>query len=133
MLMKKILIICLLSSLPIVLLAKHKGGNIIHCNVTYTEFEKLANKAPKGVGRDFRTGKERYLYSLEGADIYLISGADTLDRVKSDFEGLAIFKKVANGEYVISASKEGFESVSSKVVIKDNNGKALLTFGAKTE
>ena len=125
--MKKILIICLLSSLPIVLLAKHKGGNIIHCNVTYTEFEKLANKAPKGVGRDFRTGKERYLYSLEGADIYLISGADTLDRVKSDFEGLA------NGEYVISASKEGFESVSSKVVIKDNKGKALLTFGAKTE
>ena len=63
----------------------------------------------------------------------MISGADTLDRVKSDFEGLAIFKKVANGEYVISASKEGFESVSSKVVIKDNKGKALLTFGAKTE
>lgn len=109
----------------------NKGKYRVDCNVMYTELEKLENMEPKGVSKNIITGITKYLYALKSADLYLIAGSDTLDRAKSDFEGAAIFKKVADGEYTVSAVKKGFKSVSSKCTINGGNGRVDLIFGTE--
>ncbi len=127
--MKRFLLFVLVCCLPVCFYGqkqkKAKKQSIL-CEVVYFSKEKLPDAKQKGTSFGPGMGKG-YLYSFEGADIYLLRGEDTLKHKKSDFAGEAFFKKVVPGEYVIIVKGEGFRQDKLKVKVVDKSVKRIAT------
>ncbi len=102
---------------------KKNKGVVVTCVVTHYEAEKIPGVKERGLMTNFQTNTKMYIYGTEDALVQLCSGDKVIRKLKSDFEGMAFFKKVKPGDYTIKASKEGFKTQEFKLSVKEKDEK----------